>query len=132
MQSDELQDLIDRVASLELDNKNLKQEIKELKSTIRQKQNKHEGHERKRSHRDHKNTEEERARRGIFLDRYERALDIGDEVFILTTGAHTARSRSGTVTGFDNHRNRVYILDERRVTQERAPKNLRLENRISK
>ena len=132
MQNDELQDLIDRVASLELDNKNLRKELKELKSTIRHKQPNRSVQGKKRIHRNQVNTEEERARRGIFLDRFDRELELGDEVFILTHGAHTARSRNGTITGFDNHRNRVCVLDECRITQERAPKNLRLENRISK
>ena len=71
-------------------------------------------------------SEEERARQGIYLDRYQKRLNLADRVKILTLGGHTDRSRHGVISGFDDHRNRVFILDEAGVTQERAPKNLKL------
>ena len=129
MQSNEIESLSQRIASLELDNKNLKREIRHLKSTISKHSN---TSVKNRSKPKEVNSEYERANKGIFLDRYERNLELGDEVYILTSGAHTDKSRNGTVTGFDNYRNRVFVLDEQGVTQERAPKNLRLESRISK
>ena len=135
MQSNDVDELISRIASLEIDNQELKKEVKELKHIIRLEK----AHRRKprQSNRSITSTtfideESERARRGIFLNRYERELEQGDKVYILTNGAHTSRSRRGTVTGFDNHRNQVYVCDEVGTTQERAPKNLRLESRISK
>ena len=135
MQSNDVDKLINKIASLEIDNQELKKEVKELKHIIKLEK----AHRRKPRQSSRYTTsttfvdeEYERARRGIFLDRYDRELEQGDEVYILTNGAHTSRSRRGTVTGFDNHRNRVYIRDEVGTTQERAPKNLRLESRISK
>ena len=69
-----------------------------------------------------------RAARNIFLDVNHRHLELGDKVYIVTRGAHTNRSRRGRVTGFDQYRNRVIVTDEVGVQQERAPKNLRKED----
>lgn len=72
--------------------------------------------------------EYERARRNIFLDCNDRHLQLGDRVYILTKGAHTKRSRRGNVSGFDQYRNRVIVTDETGIYQERAPKNLQKED----
>ena len=69
------------------------------------------------------------ARKNIFLDEKGKRLDIGDRVYIVTKGAHTNRSRRGTVSVFDPYCNRVIVLDTTGVEQERAPKNLRKEYR---
>lgn len=134
MQDNSVEELIKRITSLEIDNRTLKKEVADLKQQVNTKQKVHvqrKSNDTTSTRKKHVLDEAERARRGIFLDRFERELRIGDEVYILTNGAHTSRSRRGTVTAFDNYRNRVYILDECQVTQERAPKNLRLDNRIS-
>ena len=132
MQNDEINKLIERIVSLEIDNKKLKAEVKALKKTaalnnLQQKQSNNKTKETIALCKDTHLNEHDRARKGFFLDRYKQKLDIGDRVLILTEGAHTSRSRRGKVCGFDNYRNRVYILDEHGVTQERAPKNVRLD-----
>lgn len=119
----ELERLTKRVADLEIANRKLSKQVARLQkntSAVDASNNQNANF----SHLD----EHERAKRDIFLDRYDRELYLGAHVYILTTGAHTNRSRRGEVTGFDQHRNRVFILDNCGVTQERAPKNLRLED----
>ena len=112
----EFEELIRRIAVLEIDNLQLKKEIKDLKSTCRSK-----------SKFNSIESKEARAKKGIFLDKNQTEIDLGDKVYIVTAGAHTDRSRRSIITGFDKHRNRVYILDKGRVTQERAPKNVKIE-----
>ena len=48
----------------------------------------------------------------VFKDRDGTVLDIGTKVVILTSGAHTDRSRQGAINGFDEYRNRMYTSAE--------------------
>ena len=113
---DTIESLTRRIESLELDNKRLKAQVSRIQARNESVESN-----------DTPSDEYERAKKEIYLDRHQRRIDLGDTVYILTPGAHTSRSRRGTVSGFDRHRNRVFILDECHVTQERAPKNLRIE-----
>ena len=107
--------LTKRIEALELDNKKLKRAVEQLRTA-----------ETKKSKPVISDKQHTTIQQEIYLDRNEREIELGDTVYIVTSGAHTNRSRTGTVTGFDWHRNRVFILDERKVTQERAPKNVRI------
>ena len=128
-----IEDLLDRIAALEIHNEELSKEVKFLSAEVQQVTRSH--RERKpvkgrsvageRQNKGYPADEHQRAREGIHLDRYERRLSIGDQVRILTAGAHTDRSKQGVINGFDDYRNRAYILDEVGTTQERAPKNLK-------
>ena len=118
----DIEELINRIAALEVANESLQRQVTELKREKEQKkpnreQSTVENHNRPST----RNAE-------IYLDRHGRNIKLGDRVYIITSGAHTDRSRRGVVNGFDWHRNRVYILDEGGITQERVPKNLRLES----
>ena len=153
---DKLKELRHRVETLELHNKVLKRSIHLLKAQLRgesvgQARTPAQLEREERANREESRTasvtantairrnrvnrataaldEYARARKDIFLDKHGRILELGQWVYIVTKGAHTNRSRRGRVSGFDTHRNRVYVLDEVGVTQERAPKNLKIERK---
>ena len=149
----EVEELRKRVETLELHNKVLKRSIAQLKAQVRgesiglartpqqrdaeieAEKNTNSGQASSNPSAAHGNSltpleaEFDRARKNIFLDEKGKRLDIGDRVYIVTKGAHTNRSRRGTVSGFDPYRNRVVVLDTTGLEQERAPKNLRKEYR---
>ena len=90
--------LISRISALELANKSLQQQVTELKK------------ERKiRSNNKPSNVEEHRNNpkpiTDIYLDRHSCNIELRDSVYIITNGAHTDRSRRGTVNSFNWHRN---------------------------
>ena len=126
----ELDRLIKRVEALELDNARLSQQVDILKENALQARSATDfitASTRGAHKTTHKQIDDE-----VYLDRLGNPIELGDHVYIITPGAHTARSRRGTVDGFDKHRNRVFVLDECGIQQERAPKNLRIESSNSR
>ena len=111
----DIQDLVNRITALELDNLQLKKEIKDLKNS-----------KKKAKESEFIKDEYARAKKQIFLNKNCTPIKLGDKVYIVTAGAHTNKLRRGTITGFDEYRNRVFILDSSGITQERAPKNVRI------
>ena len=126
-QESELDRLVKHVAALELSNQQLSQQIEALRLNTQAAHLK----SKQVSTAIRSNVRKVAAahlHREVYLDRLGREIDLGDTIYIIMPGAHTSRSRRGTVSGFNKHRNRVFILDEARITQERSPKNVRIEN----
>ena len=105
--------LIERIKTLEIDNKQLKLEVKELKRDIQK--GKPAASEQLRV-----NSRETR------LDRTGKPIELGDFVYIVTPGAFTHISRQGTVTGFEDYRDWVFVKDEANNLQVCAAKNLKI------
>ena len=126
---DSIQQLRKRVAALEIDNTYLKAEVRNLKKgtpeTARA-SNRASVKARSVASSHHEPRPPPKQGYKVFKDRDGTELDIGTKVLILTRGAFTKGSSKGTINGFDDYRNRVYILDERNITQERAPTNVRV------
>ena len=126
MSSDREEDidrLITRIASLEIENKILHKEVRNIKKALTKsiaatKAGLH--------------ATQNRKNKEVYFDRYGEEVDIGDKVYIITPGAFTHISRRGVVTGFDRHRDRVYVRDEAGNPQERAVKNVKLEERADR
>ena len=129
MSDGEIESLSNRIKTLEIDNEKLKLEVHHLKKALKNSNADKARTTANNHHNESFEVEHSRARRGIHLDRHKKRLDLEDEVYIITPGAHTNRSRRGRVTGFHDIRNRVFVLDEKGVTQERASKNLKLERK---
>ena len=108
-----IEDLQLRIAALEIDNKQLQKEVIALKRVINK--SSQTGEDCSTTSRRTPLNKPENTRIATassnFVDRHGKSIDLGDYVYIITNGAHTNRSRRGTVSGFDQYRNRVYIED---------------------
>ena len=129
----DLIELRKRIASLEINNTLLKREVQSLKEKVIHAKSSNRDQSRIKAHTvvDHSTKKKaaadpKRTYKKI-EDRDRTEIDIGSRVHILTPGAFTKQSSRGRITGVNDIRNQVFILNKCGVTQERPPNNVRLD-----